>query len=221
MAETDRTARLGPVDPIGPDQMMGIVQCPDAYDVESRQAFFTGTCLALAFCAVRTAEDPLVLSMRATASPELRCGVAVLVFNPAGDVFIVQAGEEPVAAWRLPQGEVGADVTPFEAAQQLLRDEARMISIDPITQGYGWLRYEFIAEPQPAPKSGQLAGYQQKWLAFRFTGNADELAPTKPSMFSACRWAPLHELPYLIAPFRRPRFKDVVQMLRGRPDERP
>ncbi|MCC2111379.1 MAG: RNA pyrophosphohydrolase, partial [Hyphomicrobiales bacterium] len=59
----------------------------------------------------------------------------------------------------------------------------------------------------------------QKWFAFRFEGEEDEIDVANPGdghkpEFSAWRWERLERVPELIIPFKRPVYEKVVAAFR-------
>ena len=62
---------------------------------------------------------------------------------------------------------------------------------------------------------GRFRGQKQKWYAMRFTGSDSEINIVSPAghkqEFIDWRWEPMHNLPDLIVPFKRPVYERVVQ----------
>jgi putative (di)nucleoside polyphosphate hydrolase len=192
-----------------------LLQCvahPEDYDLEMKQAFFTATCLSLAFCAVRAVEGGLSLSLASELDSSLTMGAGALVFNDRGQVFVGQRGELPMAAWQLPQGGIRRGEGTLEAMLRVLHEEIGTQDVDIITQCYGWLRYEFSPTTDGRPPNDRCT-QQQKWFALRFDGadEAIDIETAKPE-FSAWRWAPLEQLPALITPFKRPSYAEAARM---------
>jgi putative (di)nucleoside polyphosphate hydrolase len=64
-------------------------------------------------------------------------------------------------------------------------------------------------------RRGKYRGQAQKWYAFRFDGDEDEINILTPPAghsqeFSDWRWEEAHRLPGLIVPFKRKVYEDVV-----------
>ena len=67
---------------------------------------------------------------------------------------------------------------------------------------------------------GRYRGQTQKWFAFRFEGDDDEINIRQPGggqhkpEFDEWRWEEMRRLPELIIPFKRPVYENVVASFR-------
>jgi putative (di)nucleoside polyphosphate hydrolase len=67
---------------------------------------------------------------------------------------------------------------------------------------------------------GRYRGQTQKWFAFRFEGEDDEINIRQPGggqhkpEFDEWRWEEMRRLPELIIPFKRPVYENVVASFR-------
>ena len=140
-----------------------------------------------------------------------RRGVGVALFNDQGKVFVAQRIDNPGPAWQMPQGGIDKDEAPLEAAWRELHEETGIKSAQLLAESHGWLRYDLPPDLAASLWKGRYRGQEQKWYAFRFTGNESEIdiAGEHPE-FSAWKWAPFHDVPNLIVPFKRTLYEQVV-----------
>ena len=152
-----------------------------------------------------------------------RRNVGAAVFNRQGLVFIgrrrkhADAGELVAShQWQMPQGGVDDGEDPLEAARRELFEETNISGVSLLAEAPDWLSYDLPAEALTGRWKGRYRGQTQKWFAFRFDGNDDEIDIERPGggafepEFDAWRWERLAALPELIVPFKRPVYEAVV-----------
>ncbi len=152
--------------------------------------------------------------------------VGIAVFNREGLVFIgrrrnrrsmdsVASGYE----WQMPQGGIDPGEQPKAAALRELREETNISSVSFLAEVPQWLSYDLPTDMSRKLIKGRFRGQTQKWFAFRFDGNEDEiniehpLGGHKPE-FEAWRWERIDRLPELIIPFKREVYLAVVDHFR-------
>ena len=141
-----------------------------------------------------------------------RRGVGIVLFNPAGKVFIAQRIDNPGPAWQMPQGGIDKGEDPLAAARREMREETGVTSADLLAESRDWLRYDLPAELAARMWKGKYRGQEQKWFAFRFTGKDAEIdIDGKHPEFSRWKWIAFHRVPELIVPFKRGLYDDVVR----------
>jgi putative (di)nucleoside polyphosphate hydrolase len=140
-----------------------------------------------------------------------RRGVGVVLFNDESKVFVAQRIDNPGPAWQMPQGGIDKGEEPIDAAWRELQEETGIKSAKLLAESKGWLRYDLPPELAAILWKGKYRGQEQKWYAFRFTGNESEIdiAGEHPE-FSAWKWAEFRTVPTLIVPFKRVLYEDVV-----------
>jgi putative (di)nucleoside polyphosphate hydrolase len=140
-----------------------------------------------------------------------RRGVGVALFNRDGKVFVAQRIDSPGPAWQMPQGGIDKGEDPLDAAWRELQEETGVTSAEMLAESKGWLRYDLPEELAATLWKGKYRGQEQKWYAFRFTGEESEIdiAGEHPE-FSEWKWARFRDVPTLIVPFKRALYDQVV-----------
>ena len=150
-----------------------------------------------------------------------RPNVGVALFDHRGLVFAgksFSAGPEivlPGFEWQMPQGGIERDEDIEAAARRELLEETNVRSAAFLGATAEWWRYDFPPYDGPAHKLTPFRGQEQRWAAFRFTGDPSEinvLAPGGGEMpeFSAWDWLPLAEMPGRVVPYKRPVYERVA-----------
>jgi len=143
------------------------------------------------------------------------------VFNRAGLVFIGRRTEGPEHidakhAWQMPQGGIDDDEDHYEAALRELYEETNIRSVRKLGEISKWLTYDLPRELAKKAWGGKYRGQKQKWYAFRFVGNENEIDIAHPAgdhkpEFVEWRWAEMRELPDLVVGFKRKTYERVVR----------
>lgn len=167
--------------------------------------------------------DPVGASYRAC--------VGLAVFNRGGLVFVGQRRVGAAAhlryAWQMPQGGIDAGEAPLDAARRELQEETNITSISLLGETEGWLCYDIPTPLAGLAWRGRYRGQRQKWFAFRFEGEDDEIDVLNPGggghkpEFGAWRWERLERVPDLVVPFKRQVYAQVAAEFApfARPDE--
>jgi putative (di)nucleoside polyphosphate hydrolase len=140
-----------------------------------------------------------------------RRGVGIVLFNAKGKVFVAQRLDSPGPAWQMPQGGIDKNETPLDAAWRELHEETGITSAELLAESKGWLTYDLPPDLAAKLWKGKYRGQEQKWYAFRFTGDETEInIEGEHPEFSAWKWADFRTVPELIVPFKRPLYQQVV-----------
>ena len=108
---------------------------------------------------------------------------------------------------------IGED--PLEAAKRELFEETGIAKVSLIGECREWLNYELPDELLGIALKGKYRGQTQKWYAFRFEGNENEINISHPldgakPEFDHWEWKDLSAMPDLIVPFKRNIYERLV-----------
>ena len=153
--------------------------------------------------------------------PGYRPCVGIALFARDGRVFVGRrrGGAEPLShAWQMPQGGIDDGEAPRAAALRELYEETNVSPDAVVVLGEtdGWLTYDLPSDLIKRAWKGRYRGQTQKWFAFGFLGNDDDIDVERPgggrfkAEFDDWRWEPLSRVPDLIVPFKRPVYEQVV-----------
>lgn len=152
--------------------------------------------------------------------------VGLMVLNRDGLVWsgrriIVPEGEMEGATqlWQMPQGGIDKGEEPVEAALRELYEETGMRSVSLLAEAPEWINYDLPVHLIGKALKGKYRGQTQKWFAYRFEGEENEIAINPPpgdevAEFDAWEWKPMDDLPQLIVPFKRKLYQEVVRNFR-------
>jgi putative (di)nucleoside polyphosphate hydrolase len=146
---------------------------------------------------------------------QYRKGVGALVFNCDGRVLVARRiGTRD--AWQLPQGGLHPGEDPRIAVIRELIEEIGTDRVEIIAECPGWLRYDLPAAYCGKVWKGKYQGQEQRWFAFRFTGeDADiDVAADRHPEFDAWQWVDIEQLPGLAVDFKRALYEQLVEQFR-------
>jgi len=146
-----------------------------------------------------------------------RLGVGLMLFNPAGQVWVGQRLDQPAdAGWQMPQGGIDDGETPEQAALRELGEEIGTDKAEIIAASRDWLTYELPPHLLGVAWKGRYRGQKQKWFALKFLGtDADiDIAAEHPE-FGSWRWVEFAHLVELIVPFKRDLYLQVTAEFAG------
>ncbi|MGI9350099.1 MAG: RNA pyrophosphohydrolase [Rhizobiaceae bacterium] len=145
--------------------------------------------------------------------------VGIVVFNSEGKVWAgrrLKNSETPLDfRWQFPQGGIDKGEDPLPAAKRELYEETGIQSITLMKEASGWINYDLPDELLGIGLKGKFRGQTQKWYAFRFDGDEDEINISEPPdgshpEFDLWEWRDLEEMPGLIVPFKRKIYEQLV-----------
>lgn len=141
-----------------------------------------------------------------------RLGVGIVLFNREGKVLVGQRLDMQSDAWQMPQGGVDANETPLAAAWREMEEEIGTKEAELLGESSQWFSYNLPPDLQKVLWSGKYRGQRQKWFAFRFLGDDQDInIQTQHPEFRNWQWIEFQEAPNLIVPFKRDLYKQVVK----------
>lgn len=166
--------------------------------------------------------DPPASSAVDPASLPYRPCVGIMVLNGEGLVWtgrrISKGNTEYDGSpqlWQMPQGGIDPGEEAEPAARRELYEETGITSATLIEALREPVRYDLPAHMIGTGLRGRYRGQEQRWFAYRFTGEESEIRIDPPpgseaAEFDAWAWRPMATLPDLIVPFKRPVYEAVV-----------
>ena len=140
-----------------------------------------------------------------------RRGVGLMLFNPAGLVWVGRRLDQKGEAWQMPQGGIDEGETPEQAALRELEEEIGTGSAAIVGESAGWVTYDLPPELVGVAWKGRYRGQKQKWFALRFTGRDSDIdIDTEHPEFAEWRWVEFDRLVELIVPFKRELYRQVT-----------
>lgn len=142
-----------------------------------------------------------------------RQGVGIMLLNARGEVFVAKRIDMTSEAWQMPQGGIDEGEGARAAALRELKEETGTDKASILAESSAWLAYDLPDHLVPIIWQGQYRGQEQKWFVMRYTGqDADiNIHDVEHPEFNEWKWAPMHELPDLIVPFKRELYAALVR----------
>ncbi len=149
--------------------------------------------------------------------------VGIMVLNDAGKVWVGRRISKPDSEqsgdskmWQMPQGGIDEGEEPQTAALRELYEETGIETVSLLAEAPDWINYDLPDELVGIALKGKFRGQSQRWFAFRFAGNEDEIRINPPpedetAEFEDWTWVDMNALPGLIVPFKRPLYEQVVR----------
>lgn len=111
--------------------------------------------------------------------------------------------------FQMPQGGIEEGETPKQALFREMREEIGLTpdKVDILAESKEWLTYEL-----PKHMRTSIDGNQQKWFLLYFKGNSKDFVFTneKHPEFCGARWVQPKKVPYLVIPFKRKVYRQVL-----------
>src|SRR5262245_9072507 len=144
--------------------------------------------------------------MRNSGDGYFRASAGAMVIDADKRVLALRRKDVPEEAWQMPQGGIGFDESPAEAAWRELREETGLsrADLELLASAREWIVYE-LPERFRSTKVGW--GQAQRWFLFRALPGA-EIRPDGRE-FDAFDWFTSTELVRRVVEFRQPAYRQV------------
>lgn len=144
--------------------------------------------------------------------PRYRPCAGITLVNQAGLIFVGERRGQAGNAWQMPQGGIDPGEEPLIAAKRELFEETGIDHVEFLAESAHWHCYDVPDDRRPRYWKGRYIGQCQRWFAFRFTGEDDEInLDLHEPEFSLWRWASKREVLDLAVPFKRDVYQDVLK----------
>ena len=111
--------------------------------------------------------------------------------------------------FQMPQGGIEEGETPEQALFREMHEEIGLTpdKVDILAESKEWLTYEL-----PKHMRTTIDGNKQKWFLLYFKGNSKDFIFTneKHPEFCGARWVQPKKVPYLVIPFKRKVYRQVL-----------
>ena len=139
-----------------------------------------------------------------------RC-VGLVVINKDGLVFVGKRIDSNLNAWQMPQGGIENGESPRNAGLREMKEEIGTNNVKLIGEIDNWLNYDIPQKLSSKLWNGKYRGQTQKWLAFQFLGNDDEInINTEDPEFKEWKWEEHKNLVNLAVPFKKDIYKKII-----------
>ena len=144
--------------------------------------------------------------------PRYRDAVGIMIINRQKKAFLAYRAWTQTSKyhWQMPQGGIDLQETPEQAAWREMYEETGLTpeTTQLIYESPNWYTYDI-----PQKSKRKIDGERQKWFLFLFTGrNKDvNLKVQKKPEFIRFRWADPTKAPYLIIPFKKEVYNQVLE----------
>ena len=139
-----------------------------------------------------------------------RC-VGLVVINKDGLVFVGKRIDSNLNAWQMPQGGIENGESPRNAGLREMKEEIGTNNVKLIGEIDNWLNYDIPQKLSSKLWDGKYRGQTQKWLAFQFLGNDDEInINTEDPEFKEWKWEEHKNLVNLAVPFKKDIYKKII-----------
>ena len=139
-----------------------------------------------------------------------RC-VGLVVINKDGLVFVGKRIDSNLNAWQMPQGGIENGESPRNAGLREMKEEIGTNNVKLIGEIDNWLNYDIPQKLSSKLWNGKYRGQTQKWLAFQFLGNDDEInINTEDPEFKEWKWEEHKNLVNLAVPFKKDIYNKII-----------
>ena len=144
---------------------------------------------------------------------EFRKCVGMMILNERNEILVGKRLDHPSGHWQMPQGGIDENENPEEAVWREMQEEIGTNNATMIMQSQKWINYKIPKETlNTLPWGNKYIGQTQKWFAFRFNGNDNEInVETENAEFSEWKWSNYNLLVENIVPFKRNTYEVILK----------
>ena len=141
-----------------------------------------------------------------------RC-VGMMIVNDKNEILVGKRLDHPSGHWQMPQGGIDENENPEKAVWREMLEEIGTNNATMIKESNQWINYKIPTETLATLPWGDLyVGQTQKWFAFRFNGNDNEInVGTDNPEFSEWKWTHHNLLVENIVPFKRNTYEKILK----------
>ena len=144
--------------------------------------------------------------------PYRKC-VGMMILNNNKEILVGKRIDHPSGFWQMPQGGIDEYENPEEAVWREMMEEIGTNNVTLIKTSNQWLNYDIPNDTlKTLPWGRKYKGQTQKWFAFKFTGNDQEInvGTTNPE-FSEWKWVRIDSIVDNIVPFKRDIYSTILK----------
>tara|TARA_Y100001954_G_C15269341_1_gene341285 strand:+ start:53 stop:520 length:468 start_codon:yes stop_codon:yes gene_type:complete len=142
-----------------------------------------------------------------------RICVGIVLLNKNKNIFLGERIDNK-GAWQMPQGgvNIGINEKLMDAAKRELKEETGVSSIELLSECKDWHYYYLPNYLSSKLWKGRFVGQKQKWFAFNFHGEDDEIdiSNHKSPEFSNWNWAEPKEVKKKAIDFKKEIYDEVL-----------
>ena len=141
-----------------------------------------------------------------------RC-VGMMIVNDKNEILVGKRLDHPSGHWQMPQGGIDENEDPEKAVWREMLEEIGTNNATMIKESNQWINYKIPTETLATlPWGDMYVGQTQKWFAFRFNGNDNEInVGTDNPEFSEWKWTHHNLLVENIVPFKRNTYEKILK----------
>ena len=141
-----------------------------------------------------------------------RC-VGMMILNDKNEILVGKRLDHPSGHWQMPQGGIDENENPEKAVWREMLEEIGTNNATMIKESNQWINYKIPTETLATlPWGDKYIGQTQKWFAFRFNGNDNEInVGTDNPEFSEWKWTHHNLLVENIVPFKRNTYEKILK----------
>ena len=136
-----------------------------------------------------------------------------MILNDKNEILVGKRLDHPSGHWQMPQGGIDENENPEKAVWREMLEEIGTNNATMIKESNQWINYKIPTETLATlPWGDMYVGQTQKWFAFRFNGNDNEInVSTDNPEFSEWKWTHHNLLVENIVPFKRNTYEKILK----------